>query len=172
MQVLLSLLLGTGFQLGHSFILPSQQPGSSSFVLYESSAANDIDFKSIYNLDEKFSQEEALKTGIALTKAIRQVKVDYESELKTIGDEIKQLELKRAYTKLAYWCFDTYIETGKLDRHEKLNEDKKYSGALDMEEFDYELMNTCLSKYGMQCNNVGSVTMLNVFVRALGMMRM
>ena len=34
---------------------------------------------------------------------------------------------------------------------------KKYSGALDMEEFDYELMNTCLSKYGMQYNNVERV---------------
>ena len=26
-----------------------------------------------------------------------------------------------------------------------------------MEEFGYELMNTCLSKYGMQCNNVERV---------------
>ena len=75
----------------------------------------DIDFKSIYNLDDKYSQEEALKSGIGLTKAMRQITVDQEEEIERIDKEMKRLREKRAYSKLAFWCFNQYIRLGTLE---------------------------------------------------------
>eukprot|EP00984_Skeletonema_dohrnii_P008665 scaffold3225_cov72-Skeletonema_dohrnii-CCMP3373.AAC.1 len=108
-------------------------------------------FESIYDIDEKYSQEEALKSGIRLTKVMRQVQVDHEEEIKRLNDEIDRLIQKRAYTKLACWCLDKYITLGELGS--KIN-DGEYEKTVDMDSFDYDLMNACLAKYGMKCTDV------------------
>jgi hypothetical protein len=109
-------------------------------------------FESIYDI-EKYSQEEALKSGIRLTKVMRQVKVDQEEEIKRLNDEINRLIQKRAYSKLAFWCFDKYITLEELKT--KIN-DGDYEKSVNMRSFDYDLMNACLAKYGMKCTNVNN----------------
>ena len=151
-MVLIILLLLSSLYVGNSFTLtkfcrpPSGLPTSKE---------DDIDFQSIYNIDEKYSQEEALKTGRVLTEAIRQVNVDYDKEIESIGQEIRQLEKKRSYTYLAYCCYDQYVKEGKLNSVIEVPTENISKEM--MKGFDYELMNTCLAKYGMLCDKVTDI---------------
>ena len=150
--LLLFSLLCTNFDVCNSFIPTPICWSVRSSSLCDSSDTEDIDFKSIYNIDEKYQQDEALKTGIELTKVMRQVKVDHEEELKSIGNKITQLEEKKAYTILAFWCFDQYVRLGELNAVFK-SPTKNVSTEM-MKGFDYGLMNACLAKYGMVCDEV------------------
>lgn len=87
---------------------------------------------------------------------MRQVKVDYEDEIKTINSEIDQLVQvqKRGYAKLAFWCFDAYINNGLL---KSVIKEVEYENTINIENFDYELMDDCLAKYGMECTEVYSI---------------
>ena len=101
-------------------------------------------------------QEEEIKSGIVLTKAIRKVKVDHEDEISQMNADIRQLVKKQAYSKLAFWIFDQYVRFGKLDtvlKEADYDEGHFKKGNLDTG-FDYKLMDECLAKYGMECNNV------------------
>ena len=150
-MVLIILLLLSSFHIGNSFTLTKFCRSLSGYIS-ATTKEDDIDFQSIYNIDEKYSQEEALKIGRVLTEAIRQVKVDHEKEIESIEQEIRQLQKKRSYTFLAYWCFDQYVKEGKLNSVFEVPTENISKEM--MKGFDCELMNTCLAKYGMLCDEV------------------
>ncbi len=109
--------------------------------------SNLIDFTALYNLGENYDQEEALKSGIKLTKAIRRSRVDYEEDIKRINDDISRLYELCEYTVLAFSCFESYTTSGELTY--RLEDVEKGHG-----EFNQNLLNACLAKYGIECNDV------------------
>mmetsp|Transcript_17542 Transcript_17542/g.29693 ORF Transcript_17542/g.29693 Transcript_17542/m.29693 type:complete len:113 (+) Transcript_17542:305-643(+) len=84
---------------------------------------------------------------------MRQVKVDHEEEIKRLNDEIDRLIQKRAYGTPSS-PFGALINTYTESSDQKSTMVNKYEKSVDMDSFDYDLMNACLAKYGMKCTNV------------------
>ena len=68
-------------------------------------------------------------------------------KLITVGSE-------EGYAELAFWCFDAYINNGLL---KSVIKEEEYENTINMKNFDYELMDDCLAKYGMECTEVYSI---------------
>lgn len=109
-----------------------------------------VDFSTLYNVDQPFSQDEALKAGIQLTKRMRQVQVDHDKEVSDIDHTIAKLQKRRKYVNLAYECLSTFTSTGEL----YLTDDEEETMPEILEDLDITLMDACLSKYGLKSGDV------------------
>lgn len=71
--------VANSFHAADSFIVSPlfSSNGRNHKTIAARGSESNIDFKLIHNVDEKVNEEEALKSGIRLTKVMRQVKVDY-----------------------------------------------------------------------------------------------
>ena len=93
---------------------------TSSLLSAEKNSGDDpIDFTSLYNLNEKVSQEEAMKSGIGLTKAIRQITVDYGEEIRSIGNEIEGSFKAKGHTRSLLLLCLLYMGNGNIENRGK-----------------------------------------------------
>ena len=111
------------------------------------------------------------QVGFHMTTAMRKVHVDHEQQLLELDDQVRSLEeligqirKKKTYVRLAYKCFQQYVDTGSLvsnfiKRNEQ-DESEDYQLAQEVaEDFEEDLWKQCVASYGFehvghQCNKL------------------
>ena len=115
----------------------------------------------IYDLEglAENQRSELRNAGAPLTLAMRQLRVDLESELDSLAEEEKIIQRKQLYVKVAYCCFVAYTQYGALQfTDEAFDDTSALSGVLlsgkvihqMFQVLDLDTWKRCIAKYGFE----------------------